>query len=59
MLNVVSVVLLGLSGWLYFNSAQPGGSLSVYACTAAGSAGIVCVISRIVVGVRRQLLLRR
>jgi hypothetical protein len=59
-LNVVSTVLLGLSGWLYFNTTQPGDGLSAFAWTiAVGSAGIACLIGRIVVGVQRQLLHRR
>ncbi|MEU4489960.1 hypothetical protein AB0H94_34625 [Streptomyces purpurascens] len=53
-------VLLGLSGWLYFNTTQPGDGLSARAWTiAVGSAGIACLIGRVVVGVQRQLLHRR
>ncbi|MFJ5804110.1 hypothetical protein [Streptomyces decoyicus] len=59
-LNVVSAVLLGLSGWLYFNTTEPGDGLSAFVWTiAVGSAGIVCLIGRVGVGVQRQLLHRR
>ncbi|GAA2616063.1 hypothetical protein GCM10010304_81900 [Streptomyces roseoviolaceus] len=59
-LNVVSAVLLGLGGWLYFNTTQPGDSLSAFAwAIAVGSVGIACLIGRVVVGVQRQLMHRR
>ncbi|XVV39202.1 hypothetical protein ACQPXT_39800 [Streptomyces sp. CA-100214] len=55
-LNVVSAVLLGLSCWLYFNTPQAGDGLWTI---AAGGAGIACMIGRVMVGVKRQLLHRR
>ncbi|WP_125492452.1 hypothetical protein [Streptomyces sp. WAC 04229] len=55
-LNVVSAVLLGLSCWLYFNTSQAGDG---FWTIAAGGAGIACMIGRVMVGVKRQLLHRR